>query len=32
MENKSKDKFYFDEQLKQLDKDIIWEEKRKRQT
>ena len=31
MENKSKDKFYFDEQLKQLDKDIIWEEKGKRQ-
>ena len=27
MENKS----YFDEQLKQLDKDIIWEEKGKRQ-
>jgi len=29
MKNKSKDTFYFDEQLKQLDKDIIWEEKRK---
>ena len=29
MENKSKDKSYFDEHLKQLDKDIIWEEKRK---
>ena len=30
MENKSKDESYFDEQLIQLDKDIIWEEKRKR--
>ncbi|QUW23701.1 hypothetical protein JSQ81_09460 [Sporosarcina sp. Marseille-Q4063] len=29
MKNKSMDKSYFDEQLKQLDKDIIWEEKRK---
>lgn len=29
MENKSKDQSYFDDQLRQLDKDIIWEEKRK---
>lgn len=29
MKNKSRDKSYFDEQLKQLDNDIIWEEKRK---
>lgn len=29
MKNKSIDKSYFDEQLKQLDKDIIWGEKRK---
>ena len=29
MKNKSKDESYFDEQLKQLGKDIIWTEKRK---
>lgn len=29
MENKSKDQSYFDDQLRQLDKDIIWEEQRK---
>ena len=30
MKSKSKDTSYFDEHLKQLDQDIIWEEKRKR--
>lgn len=29
MKNKSKDNSYLDEQLKQLDTDIIWDEKRK---
>lgn len=29
MKNKPKETSYFDEQLKQLDKDIIWKEKRK---
>ncbi|MEC5422545.1 hypothetical protein QGM71_03440 [Virgibacillus sp. C22-A2] len=29
MRNQSKDKSYVDEQLKKLDKDIIWKEKRK---
>ena len=29
MENKSTDKSYFDEQLRQLDKDIVWQKKRK---